>query len=81
MPDRTPIEEMKRLADALEAHPSSPFSPEEQAVVKRVAEFYRRLDALAWFVSWGKWVAIFLIMLATQWGRVVAAWGAWSNGG
>ena len=78
MTDRSPLEIIDRFAKAVERHPEAlPLTPEERAAVRRVARFYTRLDALAWFFGWGKWLAAGLIFVATQWDRIAAAWRGW----
>lgn len=80
MADRTPLEIIDRFAKAVEAHPNAlPFSAEEREAIARVAKFYRRLDALAWFFGWGKWVAGGLILIALNWTRITDAWAGWNG--
>lgn len=79
MSDRDPIEEIKRLADAMEAHPGLPFTEADQAAVRRIRTFLVRLDALIWFLGWGKWVAAILVVIATQWDRIAGAWSGWNG--
>ena len=80
MTDRSPLEIIDRFAKAVERHPEAlPLTAEELEAVRRVARFYTRLDALAWFFGWGKWLAAGLIFVATQWDRIAAAWRGWAG--
>lgn len=82
MPEKSPLEIIDRFAKAVEAHPNAlPFSEEERDAIARVAKIFRRLDALAWAWSWGRWVALVLIFVATQWDRIDGAWDGWNGGG
>ena len=75
-----PLEIIDRFAKAVEHHPNAlPLTVEERATIQRVAKFYARLDALSWFIGWGKWAVAGLIFTATQWDRIAAAWRAWGG--
>lgn len=73
-----PLEIIDRFAKAVEQHPDAlPLTKSERETIHRVAVFYARLDAMAWFFGWGKWAVALLILIATQWDRIARAWGAW----
>ena len=80
MSGQSPLEVIDRFAKAVEQHPNAlPLTAEERATIHRVAEFYSRLDALAWAFGWGKWIVGGLILVATQWDRIARAWSAWTG--
>ena len=71
-------EEIKRLADLVEASPERPFSDAEMASLRRVAVFVGRLDSLGW---WGQrllWILAGTAALAINWDRVKGFLGAGS---
>lgn len=68
-------EQVKRLADRLEADPRYPFSEEEIASLREGIVFIERLKALGW---WGQRLLVLmagLVGVLSQWERIRALWG------
>jgi len=75
----TPLEIIDRFAKAVEANPNAPLTDEEREMIRRGVKFMRRVDAMVWFIGWGKWAAAGIIFIVTQWSRVAEAWAGWSG--
>lgn len=69
-------EQVKRLADRLEADPQYPFSAEEIASLREGIVFIERVKALGW---WGQKLLLLMagaVAILSQWERIRAVVGA-----
>lgn len=68
-------EQVKRLADRLEADPQLRFSAEEIESLREGIVFIERVKALGW---WGQRLLVLmagLVAILSQWERIRALWG------
>ncbi len=68
-------QQVKRLADRLEADPQLPFSHEEIEALREGIVFIERVKALGW---WGQRLLVLmagLVAILSQWERVRALFG------
>jgi hypothetical protein len=68
-------QQVKRLADRLEADPQLPFSAEEIASLREGIVFIERVKALGW---WGQRLLVLMagvVAILSQWERIRAVFG------